>query len=183
MIKTLCVYCGGADPVLPEFEQIAHALGSLMAKNEFDLVYGGGRYGMMGALADSLLKNGGKGTGIVPEILRDLEGPMPGLTETFIVDTMHTRKKMMAKKADAFVILPGGYGTLDEFFEIVTWRKLGIHNKPIFIINPNHYWAPLLALIRHITDCGFTKPDFDELVHVFNNPQELITHLIEINHA
>lgn len=144
-IKSLAVFCGSKNGVNPQFVKQAEALGNILAAKEVMLVYGGGNKGLMGAVSNAALKNNGKVTGIIPYILKDIEQHHDGLTELIIVDDMHTRKKMMYEKCDAAIILPGGYGTMDEFFELLTWNQLNIHNKKIFILNVDGFYNHLLA--------------------------------------
>lgn len=121
------------------------------------LIYGGGASGLMGTTADAVLAEGGKVTGIFPEFLREFESPHKHLTEIHVVNSMHERKQMMAELSDCFVVLPGGFGTLDEFFEILTWRQLQLHNKPVFLVNIDGYWSPLLKMLAQIFDKKFAR--------------------------
>ena len=130
------------------------------------MVYGGGRVGLMGLLADAALAAGGKVIGIIPSRLRDAELAHQGATELIVVDTMHERKRLMAEKADAFAILPGGIGTLDEMFEILSWKQLGLHDKPILLADIGGYWSPLRALLEQIVAEGFARPDTRRLLEV-----------------
>lgn len=158
-IKSVCVYCGSSARVDEAYKDAAKQMGRLLAENNIRLVYGGGKAGLMGIVADSVLENGGFVTGIIPSHIADREIQHKGLTELHVVDTMHTRKKMMVDLSDAFVVLPGGIGTLDETCEIMTWRQLGIHDKPVVIANIKEYWTPFLALIDNIVDGGFMRED------------------------
>src|SRR5947209_7912016 len=148
-IARLCVYCGSSLGADPEFEKAARELGSALAQAGIELVYGGGRIGLMGAIADAVLAGGGRVTGIIPKSLRNVELAHAGLTELLTVGSMHERKRLMAERSDAFAILPGGIGTLDEAFEIVTWRQLHLHEKPIYLVDVSGYWQPLTALLDH----------------------------------
>jgi uncharacterized protein (TIGR00730 family) len=170
----LCVYCGASDRVNPVYRQSAVDLGRLIGQNKLGLVYGGGRLGLMGLVADSVLYHGGRAVGFIPEVLSEREGAHYGLTELHIVDSMHTRKKQMFERADIFVILPGGFGTLDEFFEIFTWRQLNLHQKPIVIVNIDGYWDSLIALIHRIIDEHFAKPEHRFIVNVVNSVEGVI---------
>jgi uncharacterized protein (TIGR00730 family) len=174
MIKSLCVYCGASNKADEIYGQSALNLGKLMGEHKISLVYGGGRNGLMGIVADAVMKAGGKVTGFMPEHLQDFEGGHTGIDELHIVDTMHTRKLRMSELADAFVILPGGFGTLDELFEMLTWKKLGLHNKPIIVININGYWDPLITLINQVVTHKFTAPKDAELVTFINSVEEVI---------
>lgn len=166
-IKSICVYCGAAARAGDVFKQAATAMGKLIAKEKMTLIYGGGSTGLMGLVADSALTDGAKVIGIIPEHIRVREVDHTGLTELHVVETMHERKQMMVDLADAFIILPGGLGTLDEFFEIMTWRQLGLHSKPILLVNINGYWDGLVQLIRGMIDNGFVRQnDLDMLLVV-----------------
>jgi len=143
---------------------IASRLGDLLARNGITLVYGGGGVGLMGLLANAALKSGGKAVGIIPHFLLKREAGHPALTETVVVDTMHQRKLQMFERSDAFIILPGGIGTLEEFFEVLSWRTLGLHIKPIVIVDQDGYWQPLKALLQATIDGGFA--DAGHLDHI-----------------
>ncbi len=166
MIKSICVYCGASPGASETFTNIAKDLGRELAERNIRLVYGGGGIGLMGAVADATIAAGGQVLGIIPQHLERAELGHRGLTELKIVDTMHTRKRMMFDQSDAFVILPGGMGTLDETFEIITWRQLGMHDKPIVLINHEGYWDPFLDLIDHVIDNGFARPAARQLFSV-----------------
>jgi uncharacterized protein (TIGR00730 family) len=156
-IKNVCVYCGSSSNVEDIYKQQAVQLGKLIAAEEWGVVYGGGRVGLMGLVADSALENGGKVIGVIPEHIQAREIEHNDLTELHIVDTMHVRKQMMVDRAQAFVILPGGLGTLDEFFELVTWKQLGLHDKPIVVVNVQEYWSKMIDGIKHIAKSGFMR--------------------------
>jgi hypothetical protein len=153
-VKRLCVFCGSARGAEPVYEQAARALGTLLAEAGVELVYGGGRVGLMGLLADAALAGNGRVTGIIPGHLHDREIPHPN-AQIVVVASMHERKQRMFDLADAFVVLPGGLGTLDETIEIVTWKQLDLHDKPVIIADIAGYWAPLLALVEHAIAHGF----------------------------
>jgi uncharacterized protein (TIGR00730 family) len=158
-ITSVCVYCGSANNNVPEhFKTLARDVGTALAQRKLTIVYGGGHVGLMGITADAGLKEGAKVIGIIPEHIRAQEVQHTGLTELHVVSDMHTRKRMMVDRSDAFVILPGGLGTLDEAFEIITWKKLNLHNKPIIIYNHQGYWDPLIALIDRALKEGFSQP-------------------------
>jgi uncharacterized protein (TIGR00730 family) len=157
-VKRLCVYCGSSGKVDEEFRTAATRLGGLMAEAGVELVYGGGRVGLMGLVADGALARGGRVIGVIPGHLHDREIGHPGLSELIVVDSMHERKRRMFELSDAFAVLPGGLGTLDETIEIITWRLLGLHDKPIVIVDQRQYWAPLLDLIDHVIANGFAAP-------------------------
>lgn len=156
-IKNVCVYCGSSSRVDDIYKNSARELGQILAAEQWDVVYGGGRVGLMGIVADSALAAGSKVYGIIPHHIQSREVQHTDLTELHVVDNMHTRKKMMVDRADAFVILPGGLGTLDEFFELLTWRQLGLHDKPVVVVNVNGYWTKLVEAIRHIASVGFMR--------------------------
>jgi uncharacterized protein (TIGR00730 family) len=179
-IRQVCVYCGSSGTVAPLFRQAASELGRALAGAGIGVVYGGGRLGLMGLLADAALAAGGTVTGIIPAHLTAGEVAHSGLSELVIVDSMHARKREMAARADAFAILPGGIGTLDETFEILSWRQLALHDKPILIVDTAGYWAPLLALLDHLVAHGFARPSTLALVRVVATVGELMAALGEM---
>jgi uncharacterized protein (TIGR00730 family) len=176
-VRRLCVYCGSAVGLDPRYAAAARELGDALARAGIELVYGGGRIGLMGVLADAVLTAGGRVTGIIPTALRDAELAHHGASELIIADGMHDRKRQMAEKADAFAVLPGGIGTLDETFEIVTWRQLGLHDKPIFLVDIAGYWQPLRALLGHLGAHGFTQSGVPRLLTVVPDVAALMTAL------
>jgi len=178
-IRCLCVYCGSAGAVEEQYREAASELGARLAADRIELVFGGGRVGLMGLLADATLAAHGKVTGIIPSHLRAAELAHPGVSELVVVGSMHERKRLMAERADAFAVLPGGIGTLDEMFEIVSWKQLGLHDKPILLVDVGGYWAPLLALLRHIVDNGFARPHTRDLLRVVPSVSALMTALAE----
>ena len=165
-ILRLCVYCGSSGAVDERYREAARELGAGLAAAGIGLVYGGGRVGLMGLLADAVLVAGGEVTGIIPSRLWDAELAHRGVTELVVVDSMHERKRLMAEKADAFAILPGGVGTLDEMFEILSWKQLDLHRKPIFLVDIGGYWRPLRVLLDHIVAHGFARPETRGLLQV-----------------
>ncbi len=165
-IRRLCVYCGSSGAVDRQYREAAAELGARLAAAGIGLVYGGGRVGLMGLLADAALAGGGEVIGIIPSLLRDAELAHPGVTELLVVESMHERKRLMAEKADAFAVLPGGIGTLDEMFEILSLKQLGLHDKPILLVDIGGYWAPLRALLDDIVTKGFARPEARELLRV-----------------
>src|SRR5215472_5091151 len=171
---SLCVYCGSSIGIDSRHMDAARDLGRLLARRHIRLVYGGARIGMMGTLADSALAAGGEVVGIIPGHLDKTEMGHRGATELIVVDSMHRRKFMMFELSDAFAILPGGLGTLDEAFEMLTWRKLGLHDKPIFLVDIAGYWQPLLALIDHVIAQGFAAPTDRDLYKVVFTVEELV---------
>ncbi|HVJ31492.1 MAG TPA: TIGR00730 family Rossman fold protein [Terriglobia bacterium] len=169
LTKSICVYCGSSFGHSPRFAEIAADLGQEMARRGIRLIYGGGRVGLMGKVADAVMANGGQVTGIIPQHLEDDEVGHRGLTELKVVDSMHTRKRMMFDLSDAFVVLPGGSGTLDEAFEVITWRQLRLHDKPVVIVNIDGYWDKLIALFDHVIETGFAKPATRQHFSVVNS--------------
>ncbi|CAO3362170.1 LOG family protein [Azospirillum melinis] len=165
-LSSVCVYCGASSRVADVHKEAAHALGDGLARRGIRMVYGGGRVGLMGIAADAAIAAGGEVVGIIPEHIQSAEVEHTGLTELHVVDSMHTRKRMMVERSDAFVILPGGLGTLDEAFEILTWKQLQLHDKPIVIADVDGYWRPLLGLIDHMVAQGFARIDRSTLYHV-----------------
>ncbi len=157
-INALCVYCGSSPGTDPAFVEAAHDLGKILADNGVRLVYGGGSMGLMGTLANAVLEHGGAVTGIIPEFLIKRERPRRLPQELVITRDMHERKRTMFERADGFVALPGGLGTLEELVEQLTWAQLGHHKKPILIANINGFWDPLPALIAHMRTLGFVPP-------------------------
>ena len=156
-MQRVCVFCGASSGRRAAYVEAARAFGTLLAERGIGLVYGGGRVGLMGAVADGALAGGGEAIGVIPQELVDRELAHPGLTELRIVGSLHERKAQMAELADAFVALPGGFGTLDELMEQLTWSQLGLHRKPVGLLDVEGYWAPLIALARHATDEGFVR--------------------------
>jgi uncharacterized protein (TIGR00730 family) len=157
-INAVCVYCGSSPGADPAFTRTAHEFGKILAENGVRLVYGGGSIGLMGALAGSVIDHGGVATGIIPEFLTTKERPRRLAQEQIITRDMHERKRAMFERADAFVALPGGLGTLEELVEQMTWSQLGRHKKPILVANINGFWEPLLGLIAHMRRLGLVPP-------------------------
>lgn len=179
MVKSVCVFCGSSGGKDPVFAGNARCLGEEIARREMRLIYGGGNVGLMGVVADAALAAGGEVVGVIPRALVDLELAHAGVTQLHVVNTMHERKGMMADLADAFVALPGGFGTLDEFCEIITWAQLGIHSKPCGLLNTRSYYDPFLAQIRGATDAGFLRPEHRDLITVSDSPAWLLDRLAE----
>jgi uncharacterized protein (TIGR00730 family) len=157
-IKSVCVYCGSSSEVDPRHREAAARLGARLARHGVTLVYGGGRIGLMGLMADACLQGGGQVIGIIPEFLRSREVGHGAVTELVVVDNMHARKQAMFERSDGFVILPGGLGTLDEAFEVLTWKQLRLHDKPIVVVDVAGFWRPFTALIDHVIREGFAAP-------------------------
>lgn len=176
-MQSLCVFCGSVAGKRPEYAAAASDLGRLLAAQNIALVWGGGKAGLMGAVADAALAAGGKAIGVIPAFMMERELAHPGATEMLVVESMHQRKAVMAERADAFVALPGGFGTLDEWFEILTWAKLHIHAKPIGLLNTADYFNPLLTLIDHIETEGFIKRLDRELMLVADTPESILVQL------
>lgn len=177
--RALCIYCGSSSSVAAAYREAATELGTRLAESGIEVVFGGGRVGLMGLLADAALARGGRVTGIIPARLRDAELAHSGVSELVVVDTMHARKALMAERADAFAILPGGIGTLDETFDTLSWKQLGLHNKPIFLVDIEGYWTPLRRLVDHVVASGFAQPRTHGLLRVVPTVTALMTALAE----
>ena len=158
-MKSVAVYCGSSSGNQPLYTQQAQAMGQELATRGLTLVYGGGRVGLMGAVADATLGAGGRVVGVIPRFLADKELAHPGCTELHVVDTMHQRKLLMADLAEGFVALPGGFGTLEELFEVLTWGQLGLHGKPVGLLNATGFYDPLLALLDHMVGQEFLRAE------------------------
>lgn len=171
----ICVYCGSRTGHAPDHIHVAKSFGKAIGERGWGLIFGGGHVGMMGAVADATLQIGGKATGIIPGFLTKMEVMHSGLTEAVIVETMHERKKAMIDRSSACVALPGGFGTLDELIELITWKLLKLHDKPIIIINSSGYWEPLVSLFEHIIENGFAGADDASLYSVVPDVPEAIS--------
>ena len=176
---SVCVYCGSRPGNHPEFTNIAKQVGTWIGAHGGQLVYGGGRNGLMGTVADSALAAGGRVIGVIPKSLVDKEQAHDGCTELHIVETMHERKRIMADHADAFLALPGGIGTLEEFFEVWTWRQLGYHDKPIGLLNMNGYYDSLLAFLTTSVGEGFMPDWLMPLITVGVQAEPLLESLVQ----
>jgi uncharacterized protein (TIGR00730 family) len=163
-IASLCVYCGSAAGNSPAYADAARALGRELVRRDIGLVYGGGNVGLMGAIADEVMSNGGRATGVIPEALMKREVGHHGLTELHVVKDMHERKAMMADLSDGFIAMPGGFGTLEELFEVTTWAQLGLHQKPIGLLNVNGFYDALTGFASHLVGQGFVRPDHAQLL-------------------
>lgn len=173
-VKTLVVYCGSSDDVPPVYLEAARAMGTALVQRGLTLVFGGGRTGLMGAVADAALATGGRVVGILP---RQFDTPVlahGGLSEMVLVDSMHERKARMAETGDAFVALPGGFGTLEELFEILTWAQIGMHRKPVGVLNVQGYYDPLLAMIERARQQGFIYAEHRNLIVCESTPGALL---------
>jgi uncharacterized protein (TIGR00730 family) len=176
-LTSVAVYCGSNSGTDPAFTQAAAALGRTLAKRGIQLVYGGGQVGLMGAIADAVLENGGEARGVITESLRAKEISHGGLASLQVVGTMHERKAAMADAANAFIMLPGGFGTFDEFFEVLTWTQLGIHAKPCGILDVAGFFAPLRTLLDGAVTAGFVHPAHRDMVLVDTDPGRLLDRL------
>src|ERR1700691_2484059 len=172
--RRVCVFCGSSPGVRPEYRAEAVTLGRLLGAAGLGLVYGAAEVGLMGALADAALAHGSEVIGVIPRALAGVEVAHQGLSKLVLVEPMHERKALMAQEADAFVALPGGFGTLDEFFEILTWAQLGIHAKPCVLVNTKGYFNQLLSFLEFTVDQGFLKPENHAYVHVVSDAREAL---------
>ena len=172
-MKRICVFCGSNNGANPIYLETAESVGKFLAKKNIELVYGGGRVGLMGKVADTVMANGGTVIGIIPQSLATKEIAHQGLTELHIVNSMHERKAMMAELADGFIALPGGFGTFEEFCEIVTWAQLGIHQNPCGLLNINGFYDNLIALINFSTTENFIRAEHRRLVLVESAVEKL----------
>jgi uncharacterized protein (TIGR00730 family) len=182
-IKSICVYCGSGPGTNPAFVQAAHALGKVLAENDIRLVYGGGSVGLMGAVADSVLDHGGKITGVIPEFLVNREHMMLRAQERIVTPDMHERKRIMFERADAFVALPGGVGTLEELVEQITWAQLGRHKKPILLANIERFWDPLCVLLEHMRRIEFIRPGLSVELLLADRVEDILPKLTEAARA
>lgn len=176
-MKRVCVYCGSSAGNQPIYREMAEAMGALLARRGIGLVYGGGNVGLMGVIADAALAGGGEVIGVIPRSLADREIAHGGVTDLRVVDSMHTRKALMAELSDAFIAMPGGVGTFEEFFEAVTWTQLGVHRKPCGLLNVGGFYAPLAAFIDQAVTEGFIKPIHRAMIVVDDNPERLLNSL------
>ncbi|MFN3790916.1 TIGR00730 family Rossman fold protein [Massilia sp.] len=173
-MKTLAVYCGASHGVNPIYTDCARALAGALVEHNIGLVYGGGKVGLMGVIADEVLRLGGEATGVIPKALVEREVGHAGLTRLFVVKDMHERKAMMAELSEGFIAMPGGMGTLEELFEMLTWAQLGIHAKPIGLLNANGFWDGLVGFVRHQSEQGFVRAEHVDLMRVEADPHALI---------
>ncbi|WP_255832526.1 TIGR00730 family Rossman fold protein [Kordiimonas sp. SCSIO 12603] len=171
-IKSVCVYCGSRLGNKSYYQELANNLGEMIAGADMSLVYGAGSVGLMGVVARAARDAGGNVIGIIPEHLDDVEITQDGLAELHITDNMHERKKMMFDRSDAFIVLPGGLGTLDETMEMMTWAQLSLHKKPIILINYKDFWSPLVELIDHVVNDGFASDEHGKLLTVVETAEE-----------
>jgi len=180
-MKRLCVFCGSSLGVNPAYAEVARTMGTLLATRGIGLVYGGGNVGLMGVIADAALAAGGEVIGVIPKSLADREVAHHGVTELRVVDSMHTRKAMMADLSDAFVAMPGGVGTFEEFFEAITWTQLGLHRKACGLLNVAGFYTPLATFIDQAVADGFIKPVHRAAIVVDDDPARLLDTLMTID--
>jgi uncharacterized protein (TIGR00730 family) len=176
-LRHVCVFCGSRSGLRPEYQDAARTLGAELARRGLTLVYGGGSIGLMGAVADAVLAGGGRVTGVIPQALATKELAHAGASELHVVPSMHARKAMMAELADAFVALPGGFGTFEELFEIITWAQLGIHAKPIGLLNVGGYYDHLLSFVDHAVAERFVHPSNRALLVASASTDDLLAQL------
>jgi uncharacterized protein (TIGR00730 family) len=182
-MKSIAVFCGSSAGNHPIYVQQARKLGETLAAEGITLVYGGATVGCMGAVADAVMEAGGKVIGVIPQKLVNVELAHEHLTKLHVVETMHERKALMADNAEGFIALPGGTGTLEEWFEAITWAQLGYHHKPCGLLNINDYYTPLIALFDHMIEQGFVKREYKELILIDNDPANLIEKMRNHNQA
>ena len=177
MIQNIAVFCASANGTNPIYREAAEQLGSTLAEKSIGLIYGGATVGLMSAVAESCLAAGGRVVGVIPEVLVDLEVAHHGITELHITDTMHTRKALMGEKADAFLILPGGFGTFEEMFEVLAWQTLKLHQKPILLLNINNFYDPLLIFLDHCVAEGMLKSKSREILLIADTVEDALNTL------
>ena len=173
-LRRVCVFCGSSTGTLPAYRRLADRLGRTLAASGLGLVYGGGRVGLMGAVADGALAAGGEVIGVIPQALIDREIGHRGVTELRVVGSMHERKALMAELGDGFIALPGGIGTLEELFEIWTWAQLGLHGKPCGLLDCEGFFGPLVAFLDHLVVSGFVQPQYRAILHTAETPESLL---------
>lgn len=176
-MKNILIYCGSSAGYNEIYRQTATEIGQILATKKLTLIYGGGSVGLMGITADAVLDNGGEVIGIIPSFMEAWEVQHKGLTECIVVESMHARKQLMADKSDAVIALPGGWGTLDELFEILTWRQIGLHAMPIGLLNINGFYNPLLAMLEKMVEEGFVKEANYKMLIVDDNIESLLEKL------
>lgn len=178
-MRSLCVFCGSNPGSRPIYSETAHQLGASLSRRKISLIYGGARVGLMGRVANAALSAGGTVIGVLPRFMTKKELAHEGLSELVLVDSMHERKALMAERADGFVALPGGYGTLEELFEVLTWSQLALHNKPIGLLNVDGFYEPLIAQIDYAVRDGFLRPGHRELLVVETEVEPLLDRLTQ----
>jgi uncharacterized protein (TIGR00730 family) len=174
-IENVAVFCASADGVNPIYRAAAQELGKALATRNIGLIYGGAKVGLMQAVADATLAHGGRVVGVIPQVLVEYEVAHQGLTELHVTTTMHTRKAMMAERSDAFVVLPGGFGTLEELFEVLAWQTIKIHSKPIVLVNTNGFYDTMLTFLDHCLQEGMMTQKKREILLVANTTEEIFT--------
>ncbi len=177
-VQAIGVYCSSYEGLDEVYRKAAIELGQKLAEHHITMVYGGGIQGLMGEISKAVMAHNGRVIGFMPHHLKELEDPNWAITELHMVDTMHTRKRLMFEHSDAFFVLPGGFGTLDEAFEIITWQQLKLHDKPVIFINVNGYWTPLQELTANIFDQGFAKPEHKQSFRFVNSISEAFQTLL-----
>lgn len=173
-LRSVCVYCGSGTGNNPSYAQTAHALGAILAENDLTLVFGGGKVGLMGTIAQSVLDAAGTAIGIIPDFLLEREGRYDSLTELIVTSSMHERKQTMFDKADAFVALPGGIGTLEEIIEMMTWAQLSRHKKPIVLANIEGFWEPLVSLLDHMRGERFIREGLEVAYRIADTVEDIV---------
>jgi uncharacterized protein (TIGR00730 family) len=173
-MKTICVYCGSSDRVAPVYLEAAYQMGKAIARRGLELWYGAGSTGLMGSVANGVLQSGGQVVGVIPELFNTPQLAHMGLTRLEVVESMHARKQRLALAADGFAALPGGFGTFEEFFEILTWAQIGLHSKPIALLNTAEYFQPLLEMIENARKQGFIYNEHQSLFSSADEPEELL---------
>jgi hypothetical protein len=178
-MKSICVYCGSSQGNKPHYQEKAKKLGTILARKDLTLVYGGGKHGLMGMVADAVLGMGGRAVGVIPENLKNKDLAHPGLNELHVVKGMHERKAKMVSLSDAFIALPGGFGTLDEILEVITWNQLGIQSKPIGFLNVDGYYDILFKFMEKGEKEGFINPGLVKALVLESDPEELVERLMK----
>jgi uncharacterized protein (TIGR00730 family) len=181
-VTAISVFCGSRSGNDPQFKNAAIELGKTLVKNNISLVYGGGKIGLMGILADAVLQEGGEVTGVIPEFLEQKELAHPDINALHVVKSMHERKELISNISDGFIALPGGLGTMDELFEIVTWAQLGLHNKPCGVLNVNGYYDNIINFLNHSVNNEFIQQEFVDMIVVDDNPKILLQRFFEYKH-
>jgi hypothetical protein len=173
-VRSVCVYCGSSNAAPHAHRDAARRFGRILARAGLQLVFGGGHVGLMGVLADAALGAGGRVVGVIPDHLLKAEVGHGRVSELVVVKSMHERKEEMFRRSDAFAVLPGGFGTLDEFFEVLTWRQLRLHDRPIVLVNLDRYWDPLLSLIARQIDAGYTRAEYRDHITVVDRVEDVL---------
>lgn len=183
MKKSICVFCGSSPGASAVYREAARDIGTELVKNDLDLVYGGGNVGLMGLVADAVIAAGGKVTGVIPEFLANKEVAHDGLSELHLVTSMHERKALMSELSHGFISLPGGLGTFEEMFEVLTWQQLEVQSKPCALFNVASYYDPLLAMLDRAVEEEFMKPVHRDMLIVGTNAEDLISRLLDYQHV